>query len=209
MLRMRATLPFALVFAILSCACSSQSASNIDAGSDVTTGAIAVGTLTLPGTASGKHYEVRIVTAPGAATLTPVATASGTTTGSMSLAYSIANVPAGTYFILGFVDVNGVGGTSSTPGDYAGWYGEDASGNPPAQANATVFVFAGLGLAGSVDRNYGMIRPGQPKMAWTSVVVLALTASQAAPKSSIDVMPAPYSHPLVMLCASRVLVVPA
>ena len=48
------------------------------------------------------------------------------------------NVPAGTYFLLGFVDVNGLGGTSSTPGDYAGWYGEDASGNPPAKANVVV-----------------------------------------------------------------------
>ena len=127
-----------LVFALLPGACSSQSASGSDAGSDVTTGATVVGTLTLPGTASGKHYEVRIVTAPGSAALTPVATASGTTTGSMSLTYSIPNVPAGTYFILGFVDVNGLGGTSSTPGDYAGWYGEDSSGNPPAQADATV-----------------------------------------------------------------------
>lgn len=85
-----------LVFALLSGACSSQSASISDAGSDVTTGATVVGTLTLPGTASGKHYEVRIVTAPGSATLTRVATASGTTTGSMSLTYSIPNVPAGT-----------------------------------------------------------------------------------------------------------------
>lgn len=96
------------------------------------------GTLTLPGTATGKHYEVRIVTSTGAATLAPVAMTSGTTTGSTTLAYSIPNVPAGTYFILAFVDVNGTGGTSSTPGDYAGWYGHDASGNPPAQPNAVV-----------------------------------------------------------------------
>jgi hypothetical protein len=132
------TLQFPLVLALLSGACSSQSALNGDAGSDVTTGATVVGTLTLPGTASGKHYEVHIGTAPGSAALTPVAMTSGMTTGSMSLAYSIPNVPAGTYFILGYVDVNGLGGTSSTPGDYAGWYGEDANGNPPALANATV-----------------------------------------------------------------------
>jgi hypothetical protein len=151
MLRMRGTLLFALVFALLSGACSSQAASSSDAGGDVMAGATVIGTLTLPGTASGKHYEVRIVTAPGSATLAPVATASGTTTGSMSLTYSIANIPAGTYFILGFVDVNGVGGTSSTPGDYAGWYGEDVSGNPPAQANAPVPA------SGTVTFNFNLV----------------------------------------------------
>src|SRR5579862_3641448 len=55
---------------------------------------------------------------------------------------------------------------------------------------------------------YGMTMPGQPKIAWTSVVAFDLTLSQAAPKSSIDVMPAPYSQPLVMLCVRRV-VMPA
>jgi hypothetical protein len=31
-----------------------------------------------------------------------------------------------------------LGGTSSTPGDYAGWYGHDANGKPPAAPNAVV-----------------------------------------------------------------------
>lgn len=118
-------------------ACSTSS-STPDAAGDAAAGATVQGTLTLPGTATGKHWEVRIATGLGAATLTPVAMASGTTTGSTALSYSIPNVPPGTYFILGFVDVNGLGGTSSTPGDYAGWFGGDASGNPPAQPDATV-----------------------------------------------------------------------
>jgi hypothetical protein len=133
-----------LVTGVLSTACSSQTGSTADSGStgdaviETAASATVMGTLTLPGTATGKHYEVRIVTAPGAATLTPVAMTSGTTTGSTTLAYSIANVPAGTYYVLAFVDVNGTGGTSSTPGDYAGWFGEDANGNPPAAPNAVV-----------------------------------------------------------------------
>jgi hypothetical protein len=118
--------------------CSSASATGDAGGDAATSGATVVGTLTLPGTAAGKSYFVRIVTATGMAALMPTAQTSGSTTGSTMLPYSIANVPAGTYFILGFVDVNNSGGTASTPGDYAGWYGHDASGNPPAAPNAVV-----------------------------------------------------------------------
>ena len=49
-----------------------------------------------------------------------------------------SDVPAGTYYILAFVDVNGTGGTSSAPGDYASWDGEDANGNPPAAPDVTI-----------------------------------------------------------------------
>jgi hypothetical protein len=96
------------------------------------------GTLTLPGTASGKPYSVKLFTMDGRANLTATAETSGTTTGNTSLPYAIATVPAGTYFILGFVDVDSSGGTASTPGDYAGWYGHTGDGNPPAAANAVV-----------------------------------------------------------------------
>ena len=98
-------------------------------------GATVMGTLTLPGTASGKTFAVRVMTGPGSA---PVAEATGLTSGAATLPYSIADVPAGTYFLLGFVDVDGSGGTSSTPGDYAGWYGHTGDGNPPAAPNAAV-----------------------------------------------------------------------
>jgi hypothetical protein len=46
--------------------------------------------------------------------------------------------PEGSYFVLAFVDVDGCGGQSSTPGDQAGWYGHTGDGNPPGSANATV-----------------------------------------------------------------------
>jgi len=74
----------------------------------------------------------------GRQTLTATAETSGTTGAGTSLPYAIATVPAGTYFILGFVDVDSSGGVSSTPGDFAGWYGHTGDGNPPAAPNAVV-----------------------------------------------------------------------
>jgi hypothetical protein len=67
------------------------------------------------------------------------------------LPYLIANVPAGTYFILGFVDVDNSGGTASTQGDYAGWYGHDATGNPPGAPDAVV------PSAGTVTFDLGLV----------------------------------------------------
>jgi hypothetical protein len=96
------------------------------------------GTLTLPADAHATPYAVMLFTAVGAAGATPVAQTMGTTGNGTTIDYSIANVPAGTYFLLGFVDVDGSGGTSSTPGDFAGWYGHNGDGNPPAAANAVV-----------------------------------------------------------------------
>lgn len=100
-----------------------------------TTGATVTGTLTLPGAANAKPYFVRLMTMPGT---TFVAEQVGTTTGSTTLSYSIAGVAAGTYFVLGVVDVDSSGGTASTTGDYRGWYGHTGDGNPPAIPNATV-----------------------------------------------------------------------
>jgi hypothetical protein len=96
-----------------------------------------VGTLTLPAASQGAKGKVALY-----ATLPPAGSAvaeSGiSTTGSLSLDYSVPSVPAGTYFILGFIDIDGSGGTSSTPGDDTGWYGHNGDGNPPAAANAVV-----------------------------------------------------------------------
>lgn len=100
------------------------------------TGATVMGTLTLPGTAQATGMLAFYTTLPPAGTA--VATAALVSTGTTSLDYLIGGVPAGTYFILGFIDVDGSGGTSSTPGDYAGWYGHNGDGNPPAAANAVV-----------------------------------------------------------------------
>jgi len=102
------------------------------------TGATLVGTLTLPGQPpQGAKGTIALFT-----TLPPAGmevTGTGfAATGSTSVDYQIIGVPAGTYFILGFVDNDGSGGITPTPGDYAGWYGNNGDGNPPAAANAVV-----------------------------------------------------------------------
>jgi len=94
------------------------------------------GTLTLPGTATAPYF-VRLQTTLDAVPPTFVET-SGTTDGTATLAYLFPNVPAGTYFMLAAVDVDGSGGNSSTPGDYRGWYGHTGDGNPPAAPNVAV-----------------------------------------------------------------------
>lgn len=104
---------------------------------DAAVSATVTGTLTLPGTGAGRAYGVRIALTPGAIA-TPIAQTSGVTTASAMLSYSIPDVPAGTYYLLAFVDVDGSGGGSSTPGDYAGWYGHSGDGNPPAGASVVV-----------------------------------------------------------------------
>jgi hypothetical protein len=85
--------------------------------------------------AAGKPYAVRVLTMPG---LSFVSQSTGTTTGGSSISYAITGVPAGRYFLLAFVDVDGSGGDSSTPGDYAGWYGHGGDDNPPASPNVEV-----------------------------------------------------------------------
>ncbi len=119
-------------------------------GSDAmsTTGATVTGTLTLPAATSGKPYFVRLMTTLGT---TFVAEQSGTTTANTTLSYSMAGAAAGTYFVLGFVDVDSSGGTASTTGDYRGWYGHTGDGNPPAAANATVPA------TGTVTFDFGLV----------------------------------------------------
>ena len=114
----------------------------------MTTEAGVVGTLTLPGTATAPYF-VRLQSMTGAST--PVAETTGTTNGTATLAYSIPNVPAGTYFMLAGVDVDSSGGNSSTPGDYRGWYGHNGDGNPPAGANVVVPA------SGTVTIDYSLV----------------------------------------------------
>ena len=106
--------------------------------SDPEAGATVVGTVTLPAATTGKPYSVRILTVAGSPTATPVGETTGTTAGASSFQYAISGVAAGSYFVLAFVDVDGSGGQSSTPGDQAGWYGHTGDGNPPGSPNATV-----------------------------------------------------------------------
>ena len=115
-------------------------------GSDAATIAEVKGTLTFPSIETGKFYWVEVtggnVPSIGACNGACVAHASGRTTNSTSLTYSIANVPAGTYFLVGFVDVDGSGSTGTAPaetsGDWRGWYGLANDFNPPTEPNAAV-----------------------------------------------------------------------
>jgi hypothetical protein len=104
-------------------------------GSAGVTGATVIGTLALPGTAQATGMAAIFATLPPGGTA--VATSALASTGTTNLDYQIPAVP-GTYFILGFIDVDASGGTASTPGDYTGWYGHNGDGNPPAAANAVV-----------------------------------------------------------------------
>jgi hypothetical protein len=132
---MRSYLLIAAAAIVSTSGCGGSSAPN-DAATGA--GATVAGSLTLPAAAPGKPYAAMIFTTAGVAGGAPVAQTMGTTGSGTTVDYSIANVPAGTYFLLGFVDVDGSGGTSSTPGDFAGWYGHTGDGNPPAAANAVV-----------------------------------------------------------------------
>ena len=123
--------------AALVAGCGGGSAATVDGG-DTAAAPRVSGTLTLPSESPGKPWSVKLFTMDGRATQTATAETSGTTGAGTSLPYAIATVPAGTYFVLGFVDVDSSGGVSSTPGDFAGWYGHTGDGNPPAAPNAVV-----------------------------------------------------------------------
>jgi hypothetical protein len=107
------------------------------AGADADAAATVIGTLTLPAASRPAKGMVSLFTTlpPGG---TAVASSGFAATGGASVDYEVLAVPAGTYFILGSVDVDRSGGTSSTPGDYASWYGHNGDGNPPAVATAVV-----------------------------------------------------------------------
>jgi hypothetical protein len=121
-----------------------------DGSSDgMATTASVAGTLTLPGTATSPYF-VRLLTTAGAGATTAAET-TGTTNGTTALAYSIPDVPAGTYFMLAGVDVDSSGGDSSTTGDYRGWYGHAGDGNPPAAPNVVVPA------SGTVTIDYSLV----------------------------------------------------
>lgn len=134
-----------MALSVVSLACDDEGPA---AGADGGGAATVAGTVTLPGSAAGKPYAVRVLTMPG---LSFVAQSTGTTTGTSSISYAITGVPAGRYFLLAFVDVDSSGGDSSTPGDYAGWYGHGGDGNPPASPNVEVPA------SGTVRFDFGLV----------------------------------------------------
>jgi hypothetical protein len=134
---------------LLACAALAACGKSTEA-TDAAAGASVIGTLTLAAPSPGASWFVRLATSPAGVT-TPVAETTGTAAGTASIDYQIQNVPAGTYFMLGFVDVDGSGGTASTPGDNAGWYGHNGDGNPPGTANVLVPA------AGSVRFDFSLV----------------------------------------------------
>jgi hypothetical protein len=126
-----------IYFGILLASCGGDSEAQGGTG-ETALGATVVGSLTLPAVADNKPFEVRVLSTLNNPLTSTVASTSGRTGTAATLDYSIANAPAGTYFVLGFVDVDESGGDASTPGDYAGWFGHDGDGDPPGSPNAVV-----------------------------------------------------------------------
>jgi uncharacterized protein (DUF2141 family) len=97
------------------------------------------GTVTISGaSASGKTLEIDLINQSGsiqAHALIPLG--SGSTT-----SYTVTDVPPGTYYVQGFIDMNG--DATLSQGDYQGYY--DGTGIfPPAAANLTVPTSINLG----------------------------------------------------------------
>jgi hypothetical protein len=93
------------------------------------------GTVMLPGNAQARGLVEIYSTLPPAGM--PMGSTATMATGAPTLTYSIVDVPAGTYFVRCFIDVDRSLGTV-TAGDYEGWYGGAADGSPPDAANAVV-----------------------------------------------------------------------
>jgi hypothetical protein len=102
------------------------------------TGATIVGTITLPGDATGKKYYV--IVGPNL-TGGSVSATTGTVTGS-SIPYSLPNVPAGTYYLYSNVDMTGHWGSASggntASGDYICVYGATSIFTYPSAPNFSV-----------------------------------------------------------------------
>jgi hypothetical protein len=102
----------------------------VDPRTSAVEGTTVSGTIVFPGSAPGKPWGVVLARAADEVVSDPVAVAMGTMDDAGSFDYEIIAVPAGTYVMVAYVDVDESGGEGSTPGDFAGWYGGE--GNPPA-----------------------------------------------------------------------------
>jgi hypothetical protein len=117
----------------LTCGQPEPDVAEIDSG---IAGATVIGTLTFPSFAPATGLvEIYSVLPPDGKLLASSGIASS---GGTSLDYQILGVRAGTYFIRAFLSIGRTEGNSSMPGDYAGWFGHNGDGNPPAAASAVV-----------------------------------------------------------------------
>jgi hypothetical protein len=92
------------------------------------------GTVTIPAAATGAYWMV-IVDDDTDFANGYIADDDGTLSSGTTFDYTILNVPTGTYYIFGVVDVDNSMGM--TDGDYLGFYGGTGV-DPPASANATL-----------------------------------------------------------------------
>jgi hypothetical protein len=102
--------------------------------------ATVVGSMIMPAANAGKPTIVRILApdpASDAGATILVAGVGGQTAADPRVAYEIGDVPAGTYYIFGFADVNQTGVDSYTKGNLGGWFGS-TSGQQPATPTAVV-----------------------------------------------------------------------
>ena len=120
---------FAVLAGFAMTACSSSST---DGGGGSTT---VVGTLTLPAAAAGRPYAVLVDNDKNGDNGT-IGEASGTCGSDTEQAYTINNVPAGTYYVYAAVGVVSNLQQGPQSGDYYGFYG--TGGSVPGSPNATV-----------------------------------------------------------------------
>jgi hypothetical protein len=106
--------------------------SSTDGGGGSTT---VVGTLTLPAAAAGRPYAV-LVDNDANGDNGAVREVSGTCGTGTEQAYTISNVPAGTYYVYAVVGVVSDLAQGPETGDYYGFYG--TGGSVPGSPNATV-----------------------------------------------------------------------
>jgi hypothetical protein len=137
----------ALAWVVLACGVLSGCGNDAQTTDGRTGGGTVLGNfyppLSLPG-----PWSVRLAT-DVSTVATPVAETTGTTNGTNVLDYEIDHVPAGAYYILILVDLDGSGGADPTAGDEVGWCNPLDYGNPPAAPN----VFVRDSVSGRYDCN--------------------------------------------------------
>lgn len=116
------------------------------------TGASVFGTLTLPASAPGKPFVAILALEAENVITDRTATVMQSAPAGTTIDYRFDGVPAGTYYLLTYVDVDESGGDSSTPGDFVGWYDPTNTGNPPASGPNVV-----VPESGSVEYSFNMI----------------------------------------------------
>lgn len=94
------------------------------------------GTITLPAAITAKPYTVIVDTDEHMDNGT-TATVTGTANGS-SIAYSLADIPAGKYYVWAAVSVNGTSASAMKLGDYLAVYGATSDATTPESPNVTV-----------------------------------------------------------------------